>query len=98
METTSPYWNQFEFDTRKFHKPIAGNLGFTPVIPWPLPVTVGAIYSGDGAIPDRRQICIKPWGEYFAVNDIIPSTGGVPLINVHEKRFQYSRDKFCYRI
>jgi hypothetical protein len=96
MQTTSPYWNQFEFDTKKSDKVIAGTLGFTTAIPWPEPVTVGAIYSGDGAMPDRRTICMRPWGEYFAVNNKIPSTGGVPLINTQEPRFQYSRDKFCY--
>ena len=98
MQQTSPYWNQFEFDPVKSHKVIAGTLGFTTTIPWPLPVTVGSTYFGDGALPDRREVCIKPWGEYFAVNNKIPSTGGVPLINTQEKRFQYSRDKFCYRV
>ena len=76
MNTTSPYWNSFAFDSRKSHKVIAGTLGFTTEIPWPLPVTVGSTYFGDGALPDRRTVCTKPWGEYFAVNDKIPSTGG----------------------
>lgn len=99
MNTTSPYWNRgMDFDPRKYNRVIAGHLGFTNTIPWPEPVTVGAIYSGDGALPDRREICTKPWGEYFAVDNKIPSTGGVPLVNVNEKRFQYSRSKFCYRI
>ena len=98
MQTTSPYWNNAEFDTRKSHKVIAGTLGFTTSIPWTLPVTVGSTYFGDGALPDRRTVCLKPWGEYFAVNNKIPSTGGIPLINTQEKRFQYSRDKNCYRV
>ena len=98
MQATSPYWNDFVFDTRKSHKVIAGTLGFTTAIPWPEPVTVGSTYFGNGALPDRRTVCVKPWGEYFAVNDKIPSTGGIPLINVNERRFQYSRDNFCYRV
>ena len=98
MQSTSPYWANYEFDTRKSHKVIAGHLGFTNTIPWPEPVTVGSMYFGSGAAPDRRTVCLKPWGEYIAVDNKIPSTGGVPLINVNENRFQYSRDKFCYRV
>ena len=98
MQVTSPYWFQPEFQTKRSHKPLTRHLGFQMAIPWPLPVTVGAIYAGEGAAPDRREITTSAFGEWFAVNNIIPSTGGVPMINVKEPRFQYSREKFVHRI
>ena len=98
MQATSPYWFQPEFQPVIRSKPIAGTLGFKTNIPWPAPVTVGAIYSGDGALPDRREISTAPFGEYYAVNNIIPSSGGVPLYNIKDPVFTFSRDNFVYRI
>lgn len=98
MQPTSPYWFQPDFQSKKMPKPIANNLGFQNSIPWPLPVTVGAIYAGAGAAPDRREINTSAFGEWFAVSNTIPSTGGVPLVNIKEPRFKYSRDDFVYRI
>ena len=57
MQTTSPYWYQeSEFTNVKYIKPITRTLGFNMKIPWPAPVTVGAIYAGEGAMPDRREM------------------------------------------
>ena len=98
MQRTSPYWLQTDFQAKTMHKPITGHLGFQTRIPWPLPVTVGAIYAGEGAAPDRREITTSAFGEWFAVNNTIPSSGGVPLVNVKEPRFQYSRASFVHRI
>ena len=102
MQPTSPYWVQLEPGTNESDirpiKPITGHLGFQMNIPWPAPVTVGAIYAGAGAMPDRREVVTTALGEYYAVNNTIPSTGGIPLINVNEPRFQFSRDKYVYHI
>ena len=98
MQPTSPYWFQPEFQPKQMLKSLTGHLGFQTQIPWPQPVTVGAIYSGDGALPDRREITTSPFGEWYAIDNIIPSSGGVPLVNVNEPRFQYSRAKFVHRI
>ena len=56
MQVTSPYWFQPEFLTH--------TLGFMMNIPWPAPVTVGAIYSGEGALPDRRTVETSPFGVF----------------------------------
>ena len=104
MQTTSPYWNQqVEFEPVKELQGASGHLGFRTSIPWPLPVTVGAMYMGAGALPDRREVGHiplgeAPWGEYFAIDNTIPSSGGIPLINVKDPIYQYSRDKWVYRI
>ena len=98
MQVTSPYWFRPEFRPTKSLQGMTDHFGFQLSIPWPLPVTVGAIYAGEGAAPDRREITTSAFGEYFAVNNIIPSSGGVPLVNVKEPRFQYSRENFIHRI
>ena len=99
MQITSPYWTPGpDFQKIKFAKPIKNTLGFRERIPWPLPVTVGAIYSGSGQIPNPRSFNTSPFGEWYAVSNIIPSTGGVPMINVNEPRFQFSRAHSSFRI
>ena len=98
MQVTSPYWFQPNFQPVHSAKPIAGTLGFYTNIPWPAPVTVGALYFGEGALPDRRTIETSPFGEYFAVNNIVPATGGVSLYNTEDPIYTYSRDDFVYRI
>ena len=98
MQITSPYWVQPEFQSVVRGKTIAGHLGFKMNIPWPAPVTVGAIYSGEGALPDRRTVETSPFGEYFAVNNTVPSTGGVSLYNTSDPIFTHSRGNFVYHI
>ena len=98
MQVTSPYWFQPEFQTVRRDKPITHTLGFMMNIPWPAPVTVGGIYSGEGALPDRRTVETSPFGEYFAVNNIVPTSGGVSLYNTSDPIYTYSRDNFVYHI
>ena len=98
MQATSPYWFRPEFQPVLRDKPIVGHLGFKMNLPWPAPVTVGAIYSGEGGLPDRRTVETSPFGEYFAVDNIIPSSGGVPLVNTKNPIYTFSRDDFVYRI
>ena len=104
MQTTSPYWNQqVEFAAKRTIQGASGHLGFQTRIPWPLPVTVGAMYMGEGALPDRREVGHippgeAPWGEYYAIDNTIPSAGGIPLINVNDPIYQYSRDRWVFRV
>jgi hypothetical protein len=98
MNVTSPYWSNPEFTQTSYGKPLTGHLGFLTRLPWPEPVTVGAIYSGDGAVTGRREQNSMPFGEYFAISNKIPSAGGVPLINVHEPRYRFSRDRYTYQM
>ena len=98
MQVTSPYWFQPEFKPVLRDKPIVGHLGFKTSIPWPAPVTVGAMYFGEGALPDRRTVETSPFGEYFAVNNTVPSSGGVALYDTSDPIFTHSRERFVYRI
>lgn len=98
MQVTSPYWFRPEFQSIASDKPMVHTLGFQMSLPWPAPVTVGALYTGDGALPDRRTIETSPFGEYFAVNDTVPTTGGVDLYKTTDPIYTYSRDDFVFRI
>jgi hypothetical protein len=98
MNITSPYWSNTEFQQVLSTKPLTGNLGFQFRLPWPEPVTVGAMYFGSGARPDRRELTTLPYGEYFAINNTVPSTGGQPLININEPRFKYSRERYTFKV
>lgn len=97
MQVTSPYWFQPEFEPTRTQPPIT-DLGFMRTIPWPAPVTVGALYTGSGALPDRRTIETSPWGEYFAVGNKVPSSGGVSLYNTKDPIYTQTRDTFVYHI
>ena len=104
MQETSPYWNQqVEFQPKQELLGASGHLGFRMNIPWPMPVTVGSMYLGEGALTDRREIANipmgeAPWGEYLAVDNVIPSAGNVPLVNVQDPIYQYRRDRWVYRV
>ena len=98
MNTTSPFWTNPQFEGTSWDKPLTRHLGFQMRLPWPLPVTVGAIYSGSGAASGRREQNSMPFGEYFAVNNKIPSSGGIPLVNINEPRVRFSRDRYTYQV
>ena len=73
------------------------DLGFRNDIPWPLPTTVGAEYFGEGReeLPLEKVLNPTVQGEYFSRGgDVIPSSGGVPLINPYSKRFTHERDAY----
>ena len=95
MQVTSPYWFQPEFNPVLRDKPIAGHLGFKTNIPWPAPVTVGSMYFGEGALPDRRTVETSPFGEYFAVNNTVPTTGGGRTIRHYRSDFHTFPGAFC---
>jgi hypothetical protein len=98
MNITSPYWSNNEFHTKTSLMPLTGHLGFQFRLPWPEPVTVSSMYYGSGALPDRRELTTLPFGEYFAIGNTIPSTGGQPLININEPRYTYSRDRYTFKV
>ena len=98
MNITSPYWSNASFEPITSLKPLTQHLGFQFRIPWPEPVTVSSMYFGSGARPDRRELTTIPYGEYYAVSNTIPATGGQPLININEPRFKFSRDRFTFKV
>ena len=98
MSITNAYWAPpatHEFEVKTLN-PKIGDLGFRTDIPWPLPVTAGAEYFGEGQqdLPTYPKMLNKSFqGEVFAVGNTVPSTGAIPLVNIYDKEFKYSREK-----
>ena len=95
--STNPYWEPpVVFKTRKFLKPIARDWGFQWTLPWPLPVTAGP-YFGQNPQWGRRQNVYRSDGEWFATDNIIPSTAGIPLMNPYTEEMRFDREKYTER-
>ena len=93
MNPSNPYWTaplHYSFDT-KFLKPVTHTLGFQMDLPWRLPTTVGEGYAGENAAPDRRELVYSTQGEYFATDNVVPSTGGQPQVNLYNPIYQFKR-------
>ena len=93
------YWLPEPTDVRAVnHKP--GDLGFRNDLPWPLPATVGAEYFGEGRneLPLEKELNTTFQGEYhMRGGNVVPSSGGVPLVNPYSKTFTHSRDAFSQK-
>jgi hypothetical protein len=61
-----------------------------------MPHTVG--YWNHGTIPTEKKLITRDDPEYFATNNIIPSTGGVPVIDVRERAFQFQRSDYTFDV
>jgi hypothetical protein len=99
MSITSAYWvpppdQDFKIQTTNT-KP--NDLGFRTDIPWPLPVAPhGGRYYGEGRehLDLRKELNTSVQGEYFARGgQVIPSTGGIPLVNIYDPIYKFSRDR-----
>ena len=97
MSITHAYWippAEQDFKVQKANfKP--GDLGFRNDIPWPLPVTIGAEYFGEGReeLPLPKVLNSAIQGEYHARGNIVPSSGGIPLVNIYSKIYKFKRGK-----
>jgi len=91
MNPTSPYWAPEQvYKGVKSQQFQERRLGFQFDIPHPDPVTAG-FYYGENPIPGRRELVYSAQPEYFAVENIIPSAGGIPRYNPYDKAFHFSR-------
>ena len=92
MNPTSPYWNQPQiFSGIKFQPLQEKRIGFQFSIPFPDPTTMG-IYYGENPIKGRRELVYgTPSSEYFSVENIIPSVGGIPRYNPYDRNYHYQR-------
>ena len=100
MNVSNSYWApDVTFEKVIQTKPLLDRtLGFHFDLPWPLPATAGA-YSGEGAIPGRRELSFATTqSEYFATDNIVPSSGGVPLVNIYAPHFKFKRSDRVIRV
>ena len=96
MNITNAYWvpPQTKYGTVSYSNTKAGDLGYRHDLPWPLPATVGAEYFGEGKqeLPLEKSLNKTVQGEYFLRGgDVVPASGGVPMINPYSKTFTHSR-------
>ena len=100
MQVSNSYWApDLKFQERKTKPFLDKTLGFTMDIPWPLPTSVG-FYSGEGAIPGRRELSFQRehQAESFATDNIIPSSGGIPLINMYLPHYKFKRSDVTFKV
>ena len=97
MNLTHPYWNPpAEF---KPHKGLLGpenHRGFFFKLPHPDIQTAGW-YFGENPMPDRRELSFKANPEYFAVDGILPASGGVPKFDPRKEIYKYKRSDFTVK-
>ena len=96
MNILNAYWlpKPTENGTVGYSNTKAGDLGFRNDLVWPLPATVGAEYFGEGRqeLPLEKTLNRTVQGEYFLRGgNVVPSTGGIPMINPFSKTFTHSR-------
>lgn len=97
MNPTQPYWTPpFKYKITKFQKPVVNTYGFQFTLPWPQTTTAG-FYYGEGAVPGRRELVYRPDPEWFATQNIVPSSGGVPQINPYDPVYKFDREKYTVR-
>lgn len=98
MNPTQPYWTPPPvYSTRKTLKPVANTYGFQFTLPWPQPTSAGT-YFGEGAVPGRRELVYRSDPEWHAVQNILPSSGGVPLINPYTAEMKFDREHYTARV
>jgi hypothetical protein len=96
MSVTSAYWvppmdQEYQVQTTNHKK---GDLGFRVNIPWPLPVSYGAGYAGEGReeLYLKKELNTSTQTEYFPRGgNVIPATGGKPLVNIYKDEFKFTR-------
>ena len=97
MNPTQPYWTpDFKYQKSTYLKPVSNTTGFQFTIPWPNTSTAG-YYNGQGAIPGRKELVYRDDPEWFSVQNIIRSSGGVPNINPYAPEYKFSREDHTVR-
>jgi hypothetical protein len=101
MNINSPYWKPpAEFEKRTYQTQKSNDLGFRNDIPYPLPSTVGANYFGEGRqyLDLPKELVYDSRGEYFVPGNIVPSTGGKPLVNIYSDIYKHKRSDYTRRV
>ncbi len=96
MNIINAYWIPEPVSIKQANHKV-GDLGFRNDLVWPLPATVGAEYFGQGReeLPLDKEVNPTVQGEYFPRGgNVIPASGGVPLVNPYSKTFSFERDAY----
>ena len=94
MNLTDPYWTPpTEYRPKKSLWDFTRDLGFRWTLPWPLPVSAGW-YHGQGPRAGRREHVFRADPEWFAYDNIIPSTAGTPMVNPFSDEMKFRRSDY----
>jgi len=97
MNPTNPYWEPpVVYKARKHLKPIARDTGFRFQLPWPQPVSAG-FYYGENPAWGRKEQVFSAQPEWYAVDNIIPSSGNIPMVNPHTREMKYKRSDYTVK-
>ena len=77
-------------------EPFFGDLGYSLELPWPAPTTAGWWF--EGGLPEEKVLITRDDPEYFAVDNKIRSTGGLPSINPNDPIYKFKRSDFTVRV
>ena len=92
---TQASWHAPEFGIHK-SEPYFRDYGHSFNLPWVLPHTVG--YWNEGTIPTERKLITRNDPEYFATNNIIRSTGGVPVFDLKDPAYSFDRADYSFSV
>ena len=96
MSIVNAYWIPEPSNVSTLNSKV-NDLGYRNDLVWPLPATVGAEYFGGGRqeLPLEKILNPTVQGEYFPRGgNVVPSSGGVPLVNPYSKAFTHERDAY----
>ena len=97
MNITQPYWNSENFSTKQRSvRPIENTYGFDFTLPWP-DLTTAGWYNGQNPVPQRQELVFRDDPEWFAVQNIVPASGGIPRYNIHSPEFKFNRENYTVR-
>ena len=95
---TAAYWNpEPSYSKMTSLYPIERNLGFLWHLPHRNPVATPWFY-GEGTLPGVRHIVTRPDPEYFAVDGILPTINGKPMVDISDPAYGFDRNKYTFRI
>ena len=95
MNLTNPYWSPPPIFTsgKKGQKTFENHYGFHFQIPHP-DISSAGFYFGEGPVPQRQEIVTRSDPEWFATDNTISSSGGVPKYNIYDPQFAFNRKKY----
>ena len=88
-----------------FHSPELGRIQSEPYfrdyghsfsIPWVKPHTAG--FWNYGGLPTEKKLIMRDDPEFFATNNVIPSTGGLPIIDPGDPVYRFDRNEFTVNV
>ena len=101
--TKSFYLNESTQINRGNEQYIDKSVGYSLDIPWNDIWTSGWIEAkpSHGMEPvwgTERQLTTRPDPEYWAPDNIVRTTGKIPIINVKDPRYKFQRSKYTFTV